>query len=297
MARINMNPNMFQTFDLGSAVQAGQQITENRLRNQALADDQTKRQDMLKNRKKAQEIRTMYDKMPDQIAALEREGMFEQADQLRDSYINSRKGEIDILNTMRDSIDETNYKQFRQDMIQAGAINPDMLPVEYSDDWFRKQDEEKKRTLQNFTITSVKNGAVIKQDYVTENGEIRWDLTGDPYADADKDGKDGKGRKGLGDQFEYKASDDNSIRSSTAELFGGFYDPVSRRYSGIDPDKVKRVASINEEASRIFAEKRRAGKDISHSTAVAQAARKLGVADLQDYRDTEATDPLNILQQ
>ena len=293
MARVNFNPNMFQTFDLGSAVSAGQQITENRLRNQALADDQQKRQDMLRNRKKAAQIRMTYDRMPDQIAALEREGMFDQADQLRESYITSRKGEIDILETMRDSIDETNYKQFRQDMIQAGAINPDMLPVEYDDDWFRKQDEEKKRSLQNFTITSAKNGATFKQDFVTENGEIRWDLTGDPYQDADKD-KDGDGRKGVGAAFEYKSSDDNTIRASVAELFGGFYDPKTGRLGGIDPDQVKRVASINEEATRIFIEKRRAGVDISHAVAAAQAARKLGVTDLQDYRDIEATNPLNL---
>lgn len=285
---------MFQTFDLGSSIQAGQQIAENRLRNQALADDQTKRHDMLKNRKKAQEIRSTYDKMPDQIAALERENMFDQADDLRSQYIDMRKGEIDILTTMRRSIDDTNYKSFRSDMIQSGAIRPEMMPVEYSDDWFRDQEKDKKRTLQNFTTTSVKNGAVMKQDWVTENGEVRWDLTGDPYADSNKLGKEKDGNKGVGAGFEYKSSDDNTIRASVAEMHGGFYDPVTKRLTGLDPDQQKRVASINEEATRIFIEKRRAGVDISHATAAAQAARKLGVADLVDYRDREATNPLSL---
>jgi hypothetical protein len=152
---------MFQTFDLGSSIQAGQQIATNQLRNMALADDQQQRQDMLKNRAKAQQIRTLYDDMPDQIAALERENMFDEADGLRNEYIKARKGEVTLLTTLRDSIDETNYKSFRSELLTSGAVTPDMMPVEYSDDWFRKQKDEKLGKLNHFTRQSFENGAVM----------------------------------------------------------------------------------------------------------------------------------------
>lgn len=290
MPRLN-DPNMFQQLDVGRAVSTGQRIQYNRLQNQALQDDATERADMLKNRQKAQEIRTMYDNMPEQISALESEGMFDQADQLRESYIGVRKTEIDLLEGARDYINADNYKDFRQDLLTAGAVTPEMMPVEYSDKWFRKQSSERKRTLQKFTVESYENGAVMTQDYITENGEIRWDMTGGAVPLAEKEKAKGKdGAKGKGKGFTFKAADTNAIGKQVERIFGGFYDPQTGRLKGLDPTEAARVQSVQEEAERIYSEN--AGY-LPHSVAVARAARKLRI-NIQDYRSSEATNPLNL---
>lgn len=285
-------PGKFRQFDLGKAVQTGQRIQYNRMQNQQMADEQQERQDMLRSRKKANEIRQMYDSMPDQIAALETEGMFDQADQLRDSYIGTRKNEVTMLENVREFLDKDNYKQFRQDMITAGAINPDMMPVEYSDDWLRKQADDKKRTLQNFTQQSFENGALMSRDYVTENGDVRWDLTGEWY-DTQKaaDAKKGKGGSGPGGKdWMMKAADTNAIGKQAERIFGGFYDPQTGRLKGLDKTEAARVQAVVEEAERIYNENRGV---VSHGVAVARAARKLRI-NIEDYRDTAATNPLNL---
>ncbi len=289
---VRMDANMFQTFDYGSSVQSGQMIQTNRLRNQALADDQQQRQDMLRNRKKAQEVRELYDTMPDQIAALERESLFEQADGLRDKYIKTRKTEVDLLTTLRDSIDETNYKQFRSELLTTGAVSPDMMPVEYSDDWFRKQKDEKLGQLNHFTQTSFENGAIMSQDLVTQDGKVRWDLTGNWYDKADSQASKTGG--GSGKQFEFKPADTNAIAKQAAELYGGFWDPVTQRISGLDPDLAQKVQTIREQASRIFAKERTDGNSgFAHSIAVSRAARLSGIP-IQDLENAAATDPLGL---
>ena len=284
------DPNMFQQFDYGRAVQTGQNIKFNRMQNQAFADEQTERADMLKNRQKAQEIRSTYDKMPEQIAALEAENMFAEADQLRDAYIATRKNEVDMLEGMRSYIDASNYKDFRQDLLMAGAVTPEMMPVEYSDDWFRKQAEDKKRTLQNFTVQSFENGAIMNQDFVTENGQIRWDLTGNKYSQAELDKSKASAKSTAGSAFQFKPADTNAIGKQVERLFGGFYDPQTGRLSGLDPTEAQRVQSIQEEAERQYVEGQ---GQITHAVSVARAARKLGI-NIQDYRDTMATNPLNL---
>jgi hypothetical protein len=291
---VNMNGNMFQTFDYGSSVQSGQMIQENRLKNQALADDQQQRQDMLRNRKKAQEVREMYDTMPDQIAALESESLYEQADDLRNQYIKTRKTEVDLLTTLRDSIDETNYKQFRSELLTSGAVTPDMMPVEYSDDWFRKQKDDKLGKLNQFTQTSFENGAIMSRDTVTQDGKVRWDLTGKWY-DTAKSKKTGSGSgAGSGKAFEFKPADTNAIAKQAAELYGGFWDPVTQRISGLDPVKAQKVQTIREQASRIFGDERSKGNGaFSHSVAVSRAARLAGVP-IEDLENAAATDPLGL---
>ncbi len=296
MAGIQVRPNMFQTFDYGSAVQAGQQIQENRLRNQALADDQQQRADMLKNRAKAAEIRKMYDDMPSQIEALEAEDMYEQADDLRNRYIKARINENQLLGTMRNSIDETNYKSFREQLLKSGAVTPDMMPVEYSDDWFRKEDDKQKGALNKFTRTSYEKGANMSQDVVHQDGAVRWDLTGEWYDIArDKGGRlPGKDGAGSGSQFEFKAADTNAIGKQAAEVYGGFWDPVTQRPTGLDAEKAAKVQAVREQASRIFAQERKAGNaGFSHATAVARASRQAGV-NVRDLGNSAATNPLGM---
>ena len=285
------SPNMFQTFDLGRAVTSGQRIQYNRMTNDALADEQIERKDMLRNRQKAQEIRSLYDSMPDQIAALERENMFKQADDLRNNYIQARKSEVTLLTSMRHAINADNYKEFRQELLQSGAVTPEMMPVEYSDQWFKKAIDKRKTSLTRFTVQSHRNGALMSRDYVQQDGEVNWELTGKWY-DAGKDGKGGKGGTGKKGKFTFKAADANQIGEQIERMFGGFYDPQTGQLKGLDPTTAARVQSIQEEAELIYGQSQ---GEISHGVAVTRAARKLGI-NIENYRDKLATDPLSIRQ-
>lgn len=177
------NPNMFQQFNLGQAATQATAVRRNHLLNQALTIDNEERANTIKNRDKARQIRAMFDGMPAQIEALEAEGLFEQADEMRDSYIRSRKTEVDLLTSLRSGITAENYSQFRQDLLQAGAVTPEMMPDEYSDQWFRKQIKEKKGALSKLTRQWWENGAILSQDLIQQDGEILWE--GEPYKDPD----------------------------------------------------------------------------------------------------------------
>lgn len=285
------NPSHFAPMDLSRTIQGAQQIHYNHLRNEALADQQIERKDMLKNRAKANEIRAMYDNMPDQIAALEGEGMFEQADELRDNYIRTRKSEIELITNLRNGIDESNYKAFRQDMIQSGAVSPSMLPTEYSDSWFRDQAEEKRSSLQKFTIESWENGALMARDIVTESGQLREDLSGEWYDVEARNKAKGKGKgSGSGAGFSVKSADVNAIGKQIERLYGGFFDPVTNQPKGLNPEEAREVQALQEEAERIYQENE---GGVTHGVAVARAARRMGIV-LTNIRDNAATNPLNL---
>ncbi len=284
--------NMFQTFDYGKAVTDGQRIQYNQLRNDALGDEQEQRRNMLKNRQKAQQIRHLYDSMPEQISALESEGLFDQADELRNDYIKFRKSETTILETMRPNINADNYKSLRQDLIQAGAVTPDMMPTEYSDEWFTKQIKDKKGKLEKFTVDSFRNGATMSRDLVQQDGTINWELSGEWYKNTDKNkGGDGGG-SGSGGGFEFKPADSNAIGKQAERIYGGLYDPVTGRIGGLNPEQSAQIQAVQEEAERIYQENQ---GNVTHAVAVARASRKMGV-NVKDIRDSQATDPLNLRQ-
>ena len=287
---VQMNPNYFKPVDIGHAVTTGQKIEHNRLRNQALSDQQTDNKNMLKNRQKAHEIRSMYNDMPQQIKALEEASMFDQADELRNSYIAAKKNEVDLLTSMRKSINKDNYPRLRQDLLAAGAVTPEMMPVDYSDDWFKEQIDKNKGNLSKFTVDSFRNGANMSRDYVTQDGQVRWDLTGKWYEDGPKDNAGGGGAGGSGG-VDFKATDSNAIGKQIVRLFGGFYDPQTGRISGLDPDTSSRVQAIQEEAELIYIQ-----GGVPHGVAVAKAARKLGI-NIDNIRNKQDNDPLGLFNQ
>ena len=278
----------FQPFSLGRAKAAGQDLTFNRLRNEALGDELQASRQTAANRKKARSIRQLYDEMPAQIEALENEGLYDQAEQLRDNYMRTRINEVKLLESTRPYINAGNYKALRQDLIQAGAVEPEMMPVEYSDDWFKKKIKEKKGDLSKFTLKSWENGALMSRDLVTQDGAVRWDLSGSWYADPDDDPDNKKGGKGKG--FTFKAADANQIGEQIERLFGGFYDPETKQPKGLDPETMPRIQSIQEEAERIYSEN---GGFITHGVAVTRAARNLGIV-IENYRDRAADDPMSL---
>ena len=278
----------FQQLDYGDAVQTGQQIQYNRLRNQALGIEQQEAEDRRRKQAQADQIRRSMETMPEAIDELESQGLFDQADELRTSYLRQAKGGVEIARMLAKGLNESNYKQVRHDMIQSGAITGDLWPEEYSEDWWAKQIAEKKRTLTQHTVRwQEENGATVAQDLLASDGDIFW--KGTPYESA----ADRKARDGGGDGFEFKASDTNAIGTQVTRLFGGVYDPATGRFAGLDPQKANRAAAVHAAADELYA----AGQGgVTHAQAVREAARRLRIS-IEDPNDSLINDPAGILPQ
>ena len=263
------SPAAFGTFNLGQTVRDAEAIKGARIRNAMLGQQLEERQNIIKNRERARQIRQQVEQTPAQIEAMEAAGMFEEAGELRNSYINQRVNTVKLLDGLRESLNADNYQQFRQDMIQAGAMEPSMLPTEYSDDWWREKVNEERGAISTLTRQWGAEGRIMEQDLVTQDGEIIWE--GQPFeTTGSRTAREGDG--GAGGKF--TASDSNAIARASAELYGGFYDPVSGRFSGLNREEQQQIAALNEEAERIF--KARGGA-LGHRQAVAEAARIQGV--------------------
>lgn len=276
----------FDTFDYGRAIQTGQQIKYNRMRNQVLGSEMKEQENILANRAKAQQIREQFEGMPDQISELESRGLFDEADKLRNSYIDSKFNEVKVLDTMRFAINEDNYKQFRSDLLKAGAVTPEMMPTEYSDDWFRKELKKSKGNLQQLTRQWGAEGSVFEQDYIAQDGEIIW--AGEPFESAAAK----KAREeGTGKGFVMKAADTNSIRGAVAQLYGSMWDPQTLKYSGLNKQQEQEVAAIVAEASRIYNENK--GR-LPHAQAVKRAAQKMDIQIRDLQKDPGNLDPAEL---
>lgn len=279
MARLR-TPNI-QVFDYGAAAQTGQNIQSTRLRNQMAGLGLEEKQNIIANRKKAAEIRAAMEGMPAQIAEMERRGMFQEADKLRNSYLDTRIQAIQMMEGTREGIDKTNYKKFRSDLIQAGAVDPSTMPVEYSDDWFRDKLNKEKVQFQTHTRRWASQGVVMQQDLVTEDGNVTWE--GTPF-------KAGQGKGRGGTPWRMSSGDSGQIRKSAAAIFGSIWDPITQKYRGLNKEQELQVAAMAEEASRIF--KANDGH-LPHYQAVARAARKMDIKIRNLETDPQNQNPLN----
>lgn len=70
-----------------------------------------------------------------------------------------------------------------------------------------------------------------------------------------------------------KSSDTNAIYRQAVGMFGGTFDPVTGRVSGLDANQSSRVQAMAERASELYANQ----ETNTHAQAVAQAARELGI--------------------
>ena len=286
MGIVNPNPSQFRFMDYGAAVKAGTDIKYGRLRNEALGMEIEETQNMLANRKKAQEVREQTEGMPNQIDALEEMGLFDEADKLRDTYIKSVTANAKMIDDVATKLTPENYDGIREKLIKSGAIMSEMWPETYDPKWARDQAKQTRGNLSRLTRRWAQEGAIMSQDIVQQDGEILWE--GEPYADPDDAPKDGTGQG-----FKFTASDSNAIGKQSERLYGGFYDPATGQMSGLDPAQAAKVAQVQEDAERLYSQ---AQGGMTHAIALAQAARKMGI-NIQSTEANEATDPAGIRQQ
>ncbi len=278
----------FQALDYGAAVKSRQDIEYRGMRNEVTGMEVQAQRDVIKNREKANEIRTQMEGMPDQISAMEDQGLFDEAEKLRGSYIDAQFNGIKILEVQREGVNEGNWDQWRYDMIQAGAMTSTMLPENYPGDrWFREKEETAKNKLSVLTRQWSEQGVTFSQDFISdEYGDVNW--MGTPYEDAKKNGKGG------GKPWQMTSGDTNSIRNAAAQLYGTMWDPETQKYAGLNKLQSQEIASISELAAKIY--NTNAGK-IPHDVAVARAARQKGIV-IEKLRPPGNSDnPLNLTRQ
>lgn len=86
-----------------------------------------------------------------------------------------------------------------------------------------------------------------------------------------------------------KAADENAIYKYAAQLYGGFYDPATGQFSGLDADKATKIQSIATEAVRLMR-----AEGLDRHEAVTKAARKAKI-DIPDLNaPPSAADPASI---
>lgn len=282
MPVVNPRPDAFQVMDFGAAMRAGQDIQRNRMRNEAegLSLEETRRQ--LENRKKAADIRSHFDKMPEQIDALDKAGLFEQADKLRETYIQARKSEVELIDAMRDGITKDNYEDLRQQMIRSGAITPELWPANYSESWWREKAKDQRSTLTKLTRKWAQGGSILSQDLVTRDGEIVWSGTPyDEYADPNEGGG-GKPRK-------ITTADENALARWAERMHGGLHDPATGELTALDPTKAPKVQALQARAMRYYT----SGAADSLSDAMSRASRDFGIV-VEDPADQSTYNPLGL---
>lgn len=266
MGIVNPDARQFRIADVGTALAKRNQLEYGRLRNEALGMDVEEAQNMLANRKRAQEIRMEFEGTPDQIAQMEADGLFKEADELRNSYIAQAKAQVELSKAFSEGVTKENYDQVREGMINEGVIDPDLWPVEYDPNWFKDNNSSRAASLTKLTRKWYEDGAIMSQDIMQRGGEITWE--GEPYEAPPTGGAKPK---------EYGAADNNAIGSEAAALFGGMYDPVTGNFQGLSRETAQQVTAIREEASQQYQRGLQTGEPITHSVAVAQAARKLKI--------------------
>ncbi len=291
MGIVNPNPSQFRFLDYGKAAAAGERIEYGRLRNEALGMEVDEATDMLANRKKAQEIRSQTEGLPNEIEALDAVGLHDEADKLRDTYIKTVTANADMIDAVASKLTAANYDGIREDMIKSGAIMGSMWPDKFDPQWARDQASSTRANLQRHVEKWEEEGVVMSQDIFSRGGIVDETMGGQPYAlDNDQRGaaKGGDNWKG------WSATDSNAIGKQSERLYGGFYDPVSGQMQGLDPTKAAKVQSVQDEAEQIYTRARNNGDtNMTHARAVAQAARKQGVK-IDDIEDDNATNPLNL---
>lgn len=266
-------------FNLGQSLLAGQRFQAGQL---ALQEQQN----VIANRRKANEIRQQYAAMPEQIQELETQGLFDEAAQLRNQYIQTQKSSIEAMETVGRMVQPEDYQQFRSDMIQAGAIDPSLMPVKYKKNWWKPETARQKGRLSKLTRQWGAQGAIMSQDLVTQDGQILW--KGAPYQ-RQQPGT-GKGPTADKKPFKIVASDSNSLRAAAADLYG-VWDPVTQKVTATSKTVRQDIASITEEAARIY--RTNEGR-LTHAEAVARAARKMNIQIPDLERDPRNRDPLGL---
>jgi len=274
----------FRPMNLGNVLSNVEQIKGARIRNRIGQMQTEEMENQQQNRQKRQQIMAMVDDMPGRIDAMKAEGMYDEAFDLQNQYLQIKKNGMVIADGMLRNVTPETWTQMRGDLIRQGAIEPYEMPTNYSQEWLQNKYNKAKADYKVVTETYGSKDGAMKQDYRVIEGQR--EKVGDPYP-AYKPDKEKAGGRGTAGGL--KAADSNAIANATADMFGGIYDPQTGRIGGIDPKETSRVAAIQARAEELYMK----NPGMGHRMAANEAAREAGI-DIQRLGPT--ADPLNLLQ-
>lgn len=236
-----VNFPQFKTLDLPGVVGSAEQIKGMRNRN-ALAQHQV---DEVKKIAKAEaeyeDYKKRFDNMPEAIAQARAAGDHRVAGMLQQNYVSALTGTRDILDSVKGVVtDQESYDEFREAMIQSGAVPASALPAEYSGSFFDQHQKEVNAKL-----------AKLKADT----------RKADAQAAKARRGDDPKGLRRV------KASDSNTMARQVASMFGGSYDPVTHEFSFSNKAIAAEAQSMMADAEKLWET-----EGLSHAQAVKRAA-------------------------
>lgn len=303
----------FRTLDYGAAIRGAEAIKFDRLRNQALGAELKEQENLVKRRQEYEKIRAAYESTPEEIAALEEAGLVQEADQLRESYAKQVAASVDMAKAMREAIGPDNYKQARSELIAAG-VPPWVFPTEYSEKWMRDQEKEELDRLGKiqFTVGPDEEGRPLTEDWIVDQrGNVvkkgkpvardakagrapsrkiitRRDVIDGQKMSQDQEVVDGKvvwtgewypdtGGSGEGG---FKAADSNAIKRAARALYATMWDPATDTFAGVSAEGERKALAVTALAEKIFQE-----ESVTHSVAVAKAARQMGIPISQAFQD------------
>lgn len=284
-----INMPAFKTLSL-ARIDADAEATKSaRLKNSIMGFQESEYQRANKNREEIARVQQFYDNAGDVIAQLESDGNFEAADQVRQTAIAGYKGTLDLVESMKTWVNEENYSQVRGDLVRQGVVDPDDMPVKYSGSYFDRVARKMKNSLDVLTIRSPgKDGRTMAEDILVDEYGTEISRGGKYETDASRKARTG-GDKGSGG-FDFKSADANTIARQAAQMYGGFYDPVTQQFSGLDKELSAKVQALAEEAEKVYIEN---SGQIGHNEAVARAARRIQI-DVSNIRDKFHNDPLGL---
>lgn len=241
------------------------------------------------------------------VDVLASKGYYKQANELRDMAIKrATEGYSFLEKGAKIVTDQPSYDAFRSRAFQMGIATPQDLPEQYDKDRMSRIGGIATKQLERFgsmeQIPGAPTGTIGQRNLDT--GEFRNIRAPEVQRDeplheiydprsptgtrlvtrsqaAGKPGKPmgrgrgGDGEDGPGGELSLKSADENAIYAQSGNLFGGMYDPVTGRFSGLDKTTAQKVQSIASRATRLYVQGR---GSITRAESVASAARESGIA-------------------
>ncbi len=275
-------------------VGAAETIKYGRIRNTLLGYEATERKELQDARQKKRDIENMFRQMPARIAKYKELGMDKEAAEATQALITGKKQELAMMEAMALTITGDNWKQRRQQMIEAGAIDGSQMPVNYSKKWVDALLAQKKGEMKKLEITygetdnqGKPTGRTMTETRLYQDGEESETFT--PFeASADYKARTGQGDSGK--PWQMTSGDTGQIKQLAAEQYDTILDERGN-FMGLTGDDKRLALQLAERASEIY----NAGKgQVPHAEAVAQAAREQGIS-VKSTRNSLVNDPAGIL--
>ena len=282
-----------QPFSLPNVMNDAERFKANKARNSLLGYQVEETKNVLEARKRKQEIERLFNELPARIAKYKERGMHKEAQEATQALLNGRKQELAMMEIMAATITPQNWKQRRQELLEAGAIDGSQMPTAFSQDWINRLLQQKKGEVKKIEVeygeTDDKGqptGRVVQEDRLYQDGEQIETFT-PRETDASRKARTGTGEDGK--PWAMKSADSSEIRRAAADQFNTILGP-NGEFIGLAGEDKRLALQLTERASEIYNQGQ--GK-IPHGEAVAQAAREQGLK-VKSTRNSLVNDPLAI---